>query len=84
MTRPPDDKPETLRVVCTQGGYAVFVSPSAQPAAVFTSGFDVLDWLAHRIAEWETRQPAARRPGATAEGGAVEEADGEGELGAGG
>lgn len=83
MTRPAEDKPETLRVVCTQGGYAVFVSPSAQPTAVFTSGFDVLDWLAHRIAEWETRLPAARPSGPPAEGGAVEGPDGDGELGTG-
>ena len=50
------DKPEALRIVSTQGGYAVFFFPSSQPAAVFTSGFDLLDWVAERVAHWETER----------------------------
>ena len=50
------DKPETLRIVSTEGGYAVFIFPSSQPAAVFTSGFDLLDWVAGRVADWETQR----------------------------
>lgn len=47
------DKTETLRIVSTQGGYAVFIFPSSQPAAVFHNGFDLLDWVAGRVAGWE-------------------------------
>lgn len=82
IARPSEDKPESLRIVWTRGGYAVFVAPSAQPSAVFTSGYDVLDWLAHRIAEWETRQPAPEHAAPPRREEAVEDA--EGELNAGG
>lgn len=53
------DKPETLRIVSTEGGYAVFIFPSSQPAAVFTRGFDLLDWVAGHVADWETQRAVA-------------------------
>lgn len=56
------DKPETLRIVSTEGGYAVFIFPSSQPASVFTSGFDLLDWVANRIADWETQRGELAAP----------------------
>ncbi|MGH9465453.1 MAG: hypothetical protein ACRD0X_07375, partial [Thermoanaerobaculia bacterium] len=59
------DKPETVKIVRTQGGYAVFVSPSAHPLAVFTSGYDLLDWVATHIASWEAG--VAKRAPAKAE-----------------
>lgn len=56
------DKPETLRVVSTEGGYAVFIFPSSQPTAVFTRGLDLLDWVAGRIADWETQRDDLAAP----------------------
>ncbi|MGH9379234.1 MAG: hypothetical protein ACRD2Z_01275 [Thermoanaerobaculia bacterium] len=54
-------KPETLKIVYTEGGYAVFIYPSPQPAAVFSSGLELLDWVAQHIAGWEAgRQDAAQ------------------------
>ena len=47
------DKPQTVKLVKTDGGYAVFVSPRAQPVAVFSSGYELLDWVAAHIAQWE-------------------------------
>lgn len=81
MARPSEDKPESLRIVWTRGGYAVFVAPSAQPSAVFTSGYDLLDWVAHRVAEWETRQPASERPAPPGREQRVEDPEGEVEAG---
>lgn len=72
MTKQPD-KSETLRIVSTQGGYAVFIFPSSQPAAVFTRGFDLLDWVAGRIADWEVGrrgEDAVLEPAADPAGGA--------------
>lgn len=46
-------KPETLKIVYTEGGYAVFIYPSPQPVAVFPSGLELLDWVAQHIAGWE-------------------------------
>jgi hypothetical protein len=68
------DKPETVKFVRTQGGYAVFVSPSAHPVAVFTSGYDLLDWVATHIASWEAG--VAKRAPAKTEGAGEDEEDG--------
>lgn len=69
------DKPETVKIVRTQGGYAVFVSPSAHPIAVFTSGYDLLDWVATHIASWEAGV-AKKGQLKTEEGGAEDEGGG--------
>ncbi len=71
------DKPETVKIVRTQGGYAVFVSPSAHPVAVFSSGYDLLDWVATHIAGWEAGVAARRAPAKREE--AADEGDGEAE-----
>lgn len=55
-------KPETLKIVYTEGGYAVFIYPSPQPVAVFQSGLELLDWVARHIADWEGRREDAPRP----------------------
>lgn len=82
-----DDKPEQIRVVSTRGGYAVFVSPQAKPVAVFSTGWELLDWLAERVAGWEARRrddgagrTVAQDDGETPGG----EGDGEGATRAGG
>lgn len=59
------DKPETIKVVRTQGGYAVFNYPSPQPVAVFGTGLELLDWIARQIADWEGKRedvPADKAP----------------------
>lgn len=75
-------------MVSTRGGYAVFVSPQAKPVAVFTTGWELLDWLAERVAGWEAKRrdagagrTAAQDDGETPAGG---EGDGEGATRAGG
>lgn len=47
-------KPESIKVFRTEGGYSVSISPSPQPVAVFSSGYELLDWLAEYIADWES------------------------------
>ena len=58
------ERPETVKIVRTLGGYAVFVSPSSHPVAVFASGYDLLDWVANHIAGWEAGVAPRRRPAA--------------------
>lgn len=50
----PSDKPITLKVVKTAGGYAVYsLKNSIHPSAVFKTPWEVMDWLAERLAELE-------------------------------
>jgi hypothetical protein len=82
MPRQDEEKPESLRIVATRGGYAVFVAPGAQPVAVFTSGFEVLDWVAHQVADWESRRRDAAPPAPDGPAREVEEVEGDGEISA--
>lgn len=51
-SKPPQVKPETIKIVHTQNGYACYEPKSFNPSVVFTSELDVLDWTADKLATW--------------------------------
>lgn len=52
-SKTPQAKPETVKIVHTEGGYACYdLKSSIHPSVVFTKELDVLDWLADRLAAW--------------------------------